>query len=58
MTNDPIRCPRCRKSHLIYRTLQLTGDVYAVCENYPKCSYVGDLEDNKPRRQRNRREAG
>lgn len=49
MRNAPL-CPKCRKGHLQYRTLRLTGDVYTVCENYPECSYVGDLEDVKPSR--------
>ncbi len=56
--NNPVMCPRCRKYHLIYRTLQRTGDVYAMCENYPQCSYVGDLEDLKPRHHRSQRQAG
>jgi ssDNA-binding Zn-finger/Zn-ribbon topoisomerase 1 len=50
MAKDATRCPRCRKSELVYRTLQRTGDVYAVCADYPKCSYVGDFVTVKPER--------
>ncbi len=42
-----VRCPRCRTSDLVYRTLQLTGDVYTVCSEYPRCSYVGGFEDSE-----------
>lgn len=38
-----MRCPKCRKGQLEYRTLRLTGDRFLICERYPKCSYVGDL---------------
>ncbi len=50
MPNKSTRCPRCRKGTLVYRTLQITGDIYTVCDNFPQCAYVGRLEDVKPRR--------
>ncbi len=38
-------CPVCRQHPVRYQTLKLTGDVYAMCENYPECSYVSLLDD-------------
>lgn len=54
MAKEGMRCPRCRESELVYRTLQRTGDIYAICANYPKCSYVGDFENRKPESHRDR----
>ncbi len=58
MSTETARCPRCRTSYLVYRTLQRTGDVYSVCANYPKCSYVGDFENVKPKRSHRQDQAG
>ncbi len=37
-------CPRCRVSHLRVLQNRLTCDQYVVCDSYPYCSYVNDLE--------------
>ena len=37
-------CPVCLRYPVRHQTLKLTGDVYAVCDNYPECSYVSRLE--------------
>ena len=33
-------CPRCRAYPVEYRVLEVTGDVYGYCANYPECTYV------------------
>lgn len=35
-----VTCPQCHAYPLEYRTLRVTGDLYAVCANYPECAYV------------------
>ncbi len=37
-------CPQCRRHTLRALTNRVSGDVYTICENYPICSYVADLE--------------
>ncbi len=37
-------CPICRQYSVRQKTLKVTGDVYAICENYPECPYVSRLE--------------
>ena len=37
-------CPVCHRYPVRHQTLKLTGDVYAICENYPECVYVSQLE--------------
>ncbi|WP_139061678.1 hypothetical protein [Sulfobacillus thermosulfidooxidans] len=37
-------CPVCHQYPVRYQTLKITGDVYAICDNYPECSYVSRLE--------------
>lgn len=44
----PVPCPLCRQSPVRYQTLKLTGDVYAICDNYPDCSYVSLLDSPAP----------
>ncbi|MCL4521482.1 MAG: hypothetical protein M1415_07860 [Firmicutes bacterium] len=58
MVHKAGRCPRCRTGDLVYRTLELTGDVYTVCENYPRCSYVGDFQDGQTDSDRTHNQAG
>jgi ssDNA-binding Zn-finger/Zn-ribbon topoisomerase 1 len=38
-----IRCPQCRTYPVEYRVLEVTGDAYGFCTNYPECSYVTHL---------------
>jgi ssDNA-binding Zn-finger/Zn-ribbon topoisomerase 1 len=40
-------CPRCRRGQLRRRVNRLTGDPYLMCENYPECSYVSDLDESE-----------
>ncbi|AUW93347.1 MAG: hypothetical protein C7B44_15380 [Sulfobacillus thermosulfidooxidans] len=44
-TSNEVLCPVCRRYTVRYQTLKLTGDVYAICENYPECSYVSRLDN-------------
>jgi ssDNA-binding Zn-finger/Zn-ribbon topoisomerase 1 len=37
-------CPKCRRHPLRTVTNHISGDVYKICDNYPICSYVEDLE--------------
>ena len=37
-------CPVCHQYPVRHQTLKLTGDVFAMCENYPECFYVSRLE--------------
>lgn len=37
-------CPVCHQYPVRTQTLKITGDVYAICDNYPECSYVSRLE--------------
>ncbi|MHB1610806.1 MAG: hypothetical protein ACYCOU_14560 [Sulfobacillus sp.] len=48
MNNRVEICPQCRRYPLEYRTLQITGDMYAFCENYPECGYVSHMKTADP----------
>ncbi|HBQ94518.1 MAG: hypothetical protein M1294_02440 [Firmicutes bacterium] len=37
-------CPKCRRYPLRTVTNHASGDIYKICDNYPICSYVEDLE--------------
>lgn len=37
-------CPRCRIAHLRVLENRLTADQYVVCDSYPYCSYVNNLD--------------
>lgn len=37
-------CPKCRESHLRILENHLTFDQYVICDRYPYCSYVEDLD--------------
>ncbi len=42
--HDKEMCPVCHQYSVRQKTLKVTGDVYAICENYPECPYVSRLE--------------
>ncbi|AUW93017.1 MAG: hypothetical protein C7B44_00185 [Sulfobacillus thermosulfidooxidans] len=37
-------CPKCRRHPVRTLTNPVSGDIYKICDNYPICSYVEDLE--------------
>ncbi|MCL4352269.1 MAG: hypothetical protein M1318_06435 [Firmicutes bacterium] len=42
-------CPRCRANSLRLMENRLTHDDYLVCDHYPYCSYVTQLDAWIPR---------
>ncbi|MBX5467160.1 MAG: hypothetical protein K6U14_06650 [Firmicutes bacterium] len=47
MKSNASLCPRCRRGTLRRRVNRLTGDPYLMCENYPECSYVSNLDGDE-----------
>ncbi len=37
-------CPRCRAAHLRVLENRVTHDQYVLCDDYPYCAYVDNLD--------------